>query len=340
MIPEAVAPIDNAVSNEARPARKSRVGRWIYQVFMWVVLGILAYHFIDFKELWSIVSQASWSWVGAMLLASTLDRLSMAYKWCHLSKALDLKFPFREGVKGYYAASFLNYSLPTTLGGDFLRGEFMSRWVGNRQVSYAILAMEKVIGIISSLVVGAWGLSMVALMSTQPWMRAACYGLALASLLIMFGFIFSFRQSIHDLMSQIFLKIKFPKLANLSDKFFSSYRRFSQSKKILFQNFGLAMIENVFQMAIPLLAGFALGLHISPLLFFATIAITTLVRRLTILFDSWGVTEVVIVTLYSTAGLEPSRALAISLLTHAVMTFSILPGGPLLARIRLWVKET
>jgi len=64
--------------------------------------------------------------------------------------------------------------------------------------------------------------------------------------------------------------------------------------------------------------------------FLALMALVTFVRRLSAYLDSWGLSETLSVTVFRLGGIEPSMALAISLLRHAAINFASLPGGFLL----------
>jgi len=60
-------------------------------------------------------------------------------------------------------------------------------------------------------------------------------------------------------------------------------------------------------------------------------ALVTFVRRLAAYIDSWGVSETVTVLMFSLVGIDPSNALALSLLRHISIILASLPGSLLIS---------
>ena len=78
------------------------------------------YYFVDFKAFKGHLLALNLWVLTLVLVMATVDRFSMAYKWMHLSRAISVELPFNVYLALYYVASFLNYCLPSTLGGELI----------------------------------------------------------------------------------------------------------------------------------------------------------------------------------------------------------------------------
>lgn len=299
---------------------------------LFLAAATLAAVFIDFRRLAEGLRGASAGWLIALLVLATADRVLMAYKWKHLAAAGGVNLPFWPGIKAYYAATFLNYFIPTGFGGDILRGHYLSLTTGRRDSVFASLAMEKVLGFFSA-VAAAWiGLAYLVTIWDSPGKTAFAYALLAASVGAGAALIMSMDRSVHRWINVRLGRWKTTRPVRFATKVYAAYMEFGSAKGRLAGNFALSLIENGVKIALAYGAGLALGLDIPPASFAAIVSVTVFVRRLSIYLDSWGVSEAISVVMFGLVGIEPSQALAISLLRHGVVTVSAAPGGLVLMR--------
>ena len=292
-----------------------------------IIAAFLAYHFIDFKKFFAALSNLSFSYVLILLGIVTADRLLMAIKWFHLALGIGIRFPFLECIKAYYAASFLNYFVPTSLSGDILRAERMSKSVGQKKDVYASLLMEKGVGLISIVVISWFGLFYFFREWNSPLKKNIAILLLLISIGVTIALFISLHPKIHARLINILNRYRVGKISDKIQRVYTAYLQFGRVKKHLFINFLVGLLENIVQFGIAYGATLGLGYEIGFIPFMAIMALATFVRRLAAYFDSWGFSETLTVAMFGLVGIEPSTALAIILLRHAVIVLGSLPGG-------------
>lgn len=315
----------------AAKRKRSRV-RVLLRLILLGVIAFLAYRFIDGEGFVQILAAISWPLILAMVAIATIDRWIMAVKWSHLSSAIGVVLPLRETLKAYYAASFLNYTMPTTLTGDVYRGYHMNRKLGAVPPLIATMVMEKVMGVLSTFVLAWIGLGYLASWWTSPTKLTLAWGLLVGTVLVGAVFVASLHPQAHRPLAALLRRISLTKVAYGLDKFFETYRRFSMAKVKLAENMGLCLVENLVQMSIMFVSAHALGIDVDAIAFFTLIMVATLIRRISIAFDSWGLSEALTVALLGLVGINPTAALAISLLRHAAIAVATIPGAFILAR--------
>lgn len=329
--------LESPIAGPVVRIRKRSPASWLLRLVLFGILALLAYRFVDGERFLEILASISWPWVLSMVAIATIDRWLMAAKWSHLGAAIGVVLPFRETLKAYYAASFLNYTVPTTLSGDVYRAYHVNRNLGKVSHLVATMVMEKALGVLSTVLLAWIGLGYLAFWWISPIKVMFAWGLFATTAIISAVFLLSLHPRAHRLLGGMLRRAAMNKAADRLDKFFEIYRRFSTAKGELTKNVGLCVVENLIQMSIMFLSAYALSISVDAVAFFTLIMVATLIRRLSIVFDSWGVSEALTIALLGLVGINPTAALAISLLRHAAIAVASLPGALILGQeTRKW----
>ncbi len=110
-------------------------------------------------------------------------------------------------------------------------------------------------------------------------------------------------------------------------KLSAAYASFGDRPGVLVANFALALIENALQLVLTWGASVALSVDVPVWGFLAIVAVTQFLRRLTMIFDGWGLSEALRLVTYGLIGVSGSDTLAVALVGHAIMALASLPGG-------------
>jgi acetyltransferase-like isoleucine patch superfamily enzyme/uncharacterized membrane protein YbhN (UPF0104 family) len=294
------------------------------------VLLVVAYRTVDVHGLLASLASLAPVAVLALVGVSTVDRFLMATKWRQLCGAIGVVAPFRTFLSAYYAASFLSFCVPTTLGGDVYRAVRLSRVADGHGV-VASLILEKLVAVFATIAFAWGGLAVLLRQGAGGEARTVFLVLLAVSFLAVALFSLSFHPGLHRFALRLTGRARVREaLGKLSD----AYRTIGDRRGALAGNFLLAVLENGVQLGLLYAAGRALGLDLAPLTFLAIIAVTQFVRRLSMIFDAWGLSEAVTILMYGLVGIDGSRALAISLLGHAVTSVASVPGGLVLLGAR------
>ncbi len=289
-----------------------------------VILALLAWFFVDFGEFFRSITSVSAGAALVLLVASVADRVLMALKWWHLGRAIGIPVRRTEYVAAYWGASFLSYFLPTSLGGEIYRGFRISRAAPETSGVLATMILEKMIGVLATIFFAWMGLAYLLTSGIAPDARAIFLGLLAFSVLAVGGFALSMMPSFHRRSLGLWKKLG---VVRPMEKLSRAYSSFSGHPGVLLGNFGLALVENALQLALTWGAAVALGVDLPVWGFFAIIAVTQFLRRITMIFDGWGLSEALRLVTYGLIGVSGSDTLAIALVGHAIMALASVPGA-------------
>ena len=297
-----------------------------------LVIAWLAWRFIDFRQVWQLLSSAALLPVAVIVLLATVDRLLMAVKWRQLLRAVDVDASLPMVISTYYQASVVSYIPLMVVGSDVLRGFLVVRRYGRAESVLATMFLEKVLGVLSSCVIGVLGLTIV-LGGVGREHGATLAVLAIGTLVVslaLFGL--TLLGAVHRLVIRLARWLLPAKWSGRVASGYDAYLSFRRRPALLAGNVALTVTEHIVQMLMLFFAGRALGVTMPLLLFLAAIGLVLMVRRVAIYLEGWGFAETISVVLFGVVGLDPSTALSISLLANGLSMLAVLPGLILLLR--------
>lgn len=296
------------------------------------LIALLAYRFIDFRAVARGLLALPADVVAALVAIAALDRILMAIKWRQLLGRAGARVPLRRFVSVYFSASFLVYCLPNTVGGDVYRGaRIAAAMPGKRERVFASLIMEKVVGLAASLLFAWAGLIWLVATGDAVLLRTVSLILAALTAAGLAGFSLSLWRGTSGLAVSGLRRLGAERASGLLQKVHGAYRSFTRRRSLLAQNLALTCVEQWTQLLVWLLAAAHLGIAVDLATLLAALAVVTLVRRASILVDSWGLATAATVATLSLAGIDPSTALLVTIVSHAASLAACLPGGALVA---------
>jgi uncharacterized protein (TIRG00374 family) len=103
---------------------------------------------VSFKEIGLKLKDVVWGWLALSFSLHALGLLISAYRWQILARAQGDRIPLIFLAKSYLVGTFFNNFLPTRFGGDIVRIWDGSRYSKSLVKSSAIVAVERMTGII------------------------------------------------------------------------------------------------------------------------------------------------------------------------------------------------
>lgn len=137
-----------------------------------VVLGVLALT-LDMDEIARRFGRADPRWILAALGVSVAQVALSAWRWRYTARRLGLRLPFREALREYYLATFLNQALPGGVLGDVSRAWRQARRGPSRASAARSVLLERASGQVVMLAgAGACAIALtmrLGLFSSVPW---------------------------------------------------------------------------------------------------------------------------------------------------------------------------
>ncbi len=140
--------------------------RPILGILKWVIaLGIVGWLVYQNREQFERLSTQPIHWeflIAAFVLCGSSIILTF-YRWYLLVIALDFPFRFRDALRLGFLGYLFNYVSPGAVGGDVVKGLLMAReHDGRRSVAVATILLDRILGLMGLLMVGAGATLLVA----------------------------------------------------------------------------------------------------------------------------------------------------------------------------------
>ncbi len=101
---------------------------------------------VSLDEIEQSFARADWSWLLGGLSCMVAGVVVSSWKWRALLLADNVDCPLRVLCKIYFIGIFFNNFLPTSIGGDAIRGYYLSRHWGSKSVCVSSILMERISG--------------------------------------------------------------------------------------------------------------------------------------------------------------------------------------------------
>ena len=295
-----------------------------------ISLGIIAFIIVKFggiKTLWEIFSRIKLPYVLLILLLNTSDRFLMTYKWSLLLRSRGLHLPLLTGVRIYCASMVWGLFLPATIGADAIR-TYSAHKIGlNVKEVVSSIIIERMIGFISALLFGLFGLFLLYLTGNFDTKLYPFWWLGISMILIMVTVLAtSFHHTVFNIIyERILYKLRQLKILIKFKEFHKIYFSYSNNKGNIAVFFVLTLIEQIFPILHSWLIAICLDINVGIIYIAGVVPLAFLIARIPISFDGLGVFDGVFASLMLLAGLSPAESIAITLLGRILQTISWTP---------------
>jgi uncharacterized membrane protein YbhN (UPF0104 family) len=227
-------------------------------------------------------------------------------------------------VRSFFVASFFNTILPTTVGGDVVRGYDLIKATGQWKESLASILMDRLVGLIglTALALVAWAALPTA--RDDPFLRAAFFGFCLV-VLSTAGVLGSRRVLRAGLRP--FARIGLGQLQIHAKQFQESLLSYRRQPKTLLKALGITLGLQAGAILMFGAVSQALRLPIPLGYLLLIVPIVAMVSQLPISLNGWGIREGATILFLERIGIGPSQALSFSLIGAVIPLFGGMIGG-------------
>ncbi len=231
-------------------------------------------------------------------------QLISSLRWSMVISSLEEKTSPIYLFKLYLMGMFANLFLPSTIGGDTIKGYIISKTIGVRKAVSSIF-LERYNGLLVLL--------LLSLVSSLLFFKL--FGIKIVSLIV--------GINIFSLLA--IYSLKFVKYEKVRD-FYTDIATFHKSRKF-YTVTALSFLVQTINILMYFFVALKLNFHANIAFYFAFIPIITLISFLPISFNGIGVREFSFVYFFKFAGLSSTQAVTLSLAVFFVVVFTSLLGG-------------
>jgi uncharacterized protein (TIRG00374 family) len=229
-------------------------------------------------------------------------------------------------LKYYLIGLFFNQFLPTSVGGDAIKGYKLGKKVGSASTGLILTFIDRLIGLLTMIVYLLIALTLGGLRFLKGNERI--WILAFALFLIVVSLLF-FSHNFIRFIYRIFIK-PFEKKIVIIEQVKEAYKFFLKTKNERSIYIKASIYSVTAQIAIIIacyLTGIGLGIDIPLLYYFILLPIIFVISMLPISVGGFGVREGAFVILLGRYGVDKNQSLALSLLYIILFIVICLPGG-------------
>jgi uncharacterized protein (TIRG00374 family) len=268
-------------------------------------------------------------WAGMAVLLVLVDRALNAYRWIALLGALSpgSRPPFATVLRIFFVSTFVGTFLPS-VGGDIYRAYSLAREQVRVSESAASVLMDRVLGVLSIVVLAIAAIVVVPRYAADPRVAAAL-GLASAGCLAVAVCVFS--ESAAGGIQRLAARLPGARLRRIASTLNEAVRRYAHHRedllKVLIASIGVQVLRVIQAYCL----GRGLGIELPIVLYFVFIPLVMLVMQLPVTVAGLGTGQVAFDALFGQVGVPASQAVALSILFIALGFVGNLPGALLWA---------
>lgn len=267
------------------------------------------------NPVWLLIALALF---GGMVLIS-------AWRWRLLLEAIGTPAPVSRLTNSWLVALFFNNFLPSNIGGDVVRVADSVPLTGSRTVAAAVVLVDRAIGLAALLVVaaaGAWiatteGIAVPA----RDYVWLAAFGSVVAGLPTLYR---------PRLLARILAPIGalHPELVGTRvDRFLRAVEQMAEHPGRITQAILGALAVQTLLVVYHLAIAQAIGVSLSLTMGLVIVPVSLVLQMAPVSVNGFGVREAVFTFFFARLGLPTDAAIALSLLSAALMMFFSLSGG-------------
>jgi uncharacterized membrane protein YbhN (UPF0104 family) len=275
------------------------------------LLGWLAWQ-TDWHQVAEAFRQLRWHyWLLGVGLYG-LTQVVSSVRWQMLARPLGFHRSIGDLVAFYFIGMFFNLMLPTSVGGDVVRGWYLDGGSGRRTAALVSVLLDRLSGLLILLLL-ACGAVLVCPLEIPAWLTVTVWGMAAV---IVLGALLLPLLARHRLLGAKYQALSIP---------------LRQCLPLLLRP-GPLLLSALVQGANVVLVwmiGQALGVPVADSYYWILVPVVTLLTLLPVSLNGMGIREAGTVLLLGLQGVDSSSALSLALLWFAVFTVAGLAGAPL-----------
>jgi glycosyltransferase 2 family protein len=305
-----------------------RVSR-LLRVAVAVALTAFVLRKSDPARVFDVAARADLGWIAAACGLVVLDRMLMAYRWWVLLCALDpgTRPPLGTVLRIFFVSTFVGTFLPS-VGGDLYRAYSLARYDVRGAQAAASVLMDRLLGVLSILAVGAAGLAGARPIASTT-LVVATLAASIAACGVGFGLVFS--ERVAALGRAAAARVPIPRVQRLGGDLIDAVRRFARSHGELAAVLALSVAVQIIRTLQAWCLGRSLHMVQGLPVYFALVPVILLIMLLPVTINGLGTSQAAFVVLFGQAGSSDADAFALSVLFVALGVVGNLPGALLYA---------
>lgn len=319
---------NNSIQEGRRTPTNSRIVLLLIKVS--ISLGLLIYLFwkIDLPQFGRTLHiiqilpflAAGILYIGCQYLSS--------YRWQVLLRVHDIYVPVPRLFSFYLVGMFFNNFLPSSVGGDVVKGYDLYRHSGRGKEAITTVLLERYTGLVALIIIGLAALLIGYKYLPDPVIAVLLSGIAA-------GFICGTLIVISRYTRRVSLRttrrLNVPRLGRAIHKLYKPFERYKTHKGKFLYSILVSFAIQILNIVVYILLADALNISVPAGYFFLFFPIVTIISMFPVSINGLGIREGLMVYLFSKIDVSMNQALSLSLSWFFIVTCISLLGGLIFA---------
>lgn len=281
------------------------------------------------SEVLQAAAGADLRWIGLAVALVLVDRTLMALRWIDLLSALTpgTRPPFPAVLRIFFVSSFVSNFVPS-VAADMYRAYALARHDVHLAESTASVLMDRILGVLSMVIVGACALPLARDVGLQRGM-ALSLGVAFAACAAAAAVVFSERAALA--VVRLVDVVPSGALHRMTLALTEAVRRYAHHHAGLARVLVMSVLVQAIRVLQAWCLGEALGIELPLIVWFALVPVILLIMQIPVTINGLGTTQLAFDMLFVGRGVSAPHVFALSVLFLVLGVVGSLPGGPLYA---------
>lgn len=290
-----------------------------------VSIGLVAFMVskLDTSNMLRFLRRADVALVALTLLAVLADRMLMGVRWMKLVEAIGVETSRSKLFKIFFLSTFFGSFLPSGVGGEAVRAISFSKLTSKGIESLASVAVDRLIGLLSMLLVGLLSLAVFYRVYPHPALLYVVLAASVGLLLVLGS---ALARPVHAKLLARFGTTK-GKFSDWIRRGVEAMARYRDKPGTLTLVLGISIGVQLLRVLQAYLLSEAMNLGTPAVYFLCFIPPILVVTMLPISVGGWGTANLAYVALFSQVGMDPDGAFVLSVLILGLGVIGNLPGG-------------
>lgn len=295
-----------------------------------VAVGLTAYVLwtSDPRAVAAALGAAKLDWLAVAIGLVLIDRTLMAARWMELLGALTpgSRPPFLVVLRIFFVSSFVSNFVPS-VAADMYRAYALARKNVHLAESTASVLMDRVLGVLSVVLVAAAALPFAHVMGEQQRGLAVVLGLGVAGCAVAALVVFS--ERVASAAVRISLTVPVRSIHRIAAALTDAVRRYANHHAELARVLVMSVLVQLIRVLQAWCLGHAMGLTVPFAAYLALVPVVVLIIQIPITVNGLGTAQLAFAYLFGPLGAPLPQVFAVSVLFLALGIIGTLPGAAL-----------
>ncbi len=246
------------------------------------------------------------------------------FRWRMLMRPLMPILTLNHLFGIYCIGLFFNLTFPTVVGGDVVKMYYAGKPSRRFAQSFAATFLDRDAGMLAMMIIAC--IASVVYPVHIPRVPVALIIWSAFTAFVIANFVI-FTPSLHTRLTNVLHRFRLDRLAAKTDAILNAFQVMGMHRAVLVNSLIISIVNQLLVISVTWIMSKGLHIEVTLLQFLVFVPVVTLISMIPISLNGMGLREYAFVSLLGGVGVDHEAAIALGLLSSAVIVLSAIPGG-------------